>query len=72
MCLNKKDNQTLFFNTNKLYNFKNYNNFQHYPVKKITNLAYYLTIKNKTFTINKFNFYFKTTSKKFIATKLKY
>jgi len=70
--LNKKSNQTLFFNLNKLYKFKNYTNFQHYPVKKITNLAYYLSTKNKIFTINKFNFYFRITSKKLMATKLKY
>jgi len=69
---NKKDNQILFFNLKKLYNFKNYINFQYYPVKKMTNLSYYLSTRNKIFTINKFNFYFKIKHRKLITTKLKY
>ena len=71
-CFNKKDNQILFFNSNKLYNFKNFISFQYYPTKKITNLSCYLNIKNKTFIINTTKLNFKSKSKKFITTKLKY
>ena len=38
----------------------------------MTNLSYYLSARNKIFTINKFNFYFKIKHRKFITTKLKY
>ena len=69
---NKRDNQTLFFNSKKLYNFKNYINFQYYPTKKITTLSFYLSIKNKIFKIRKFHSCFKVKSKKLITTKLKY
>jgi len=67
---NKKDNQLLDFNLNKFYNFKNIISFHYYPVKKITNLSFYLNIKSNKFVIN--NFIFKKKSKKFINTKLKY
>jgi len=72
ICFNKKNNRILFFNSNKLYNFKNFINFQYYPIKKITNLGYYLNIKNKTFIMNKIKLNFKIKSKKFNTTKLKY
>ena len=67
---NIKDNELLHFNLNKFYNFKNFISFQYYPVKKITNLSFYLNIKNNTFIIN--NFFFKKKSKKFINTKITY
>jgi len=67
---NKKNNEILFFNSNKFYNFKNFINFQYCPIKKITNLSCYISIKNKVFLLNKVNF--KQKSMKFKFIKLKY
>ena len=72
VSLNKKNNHVLFFNSKKLYDFKNYLNFQNYPIKKITHLSCYLNIKNKTFIINTIKFNFKPKLRKLIYTKLKY
>lgn len=72
VCFYKKNNQTLFFSSNKLYNFRNFIHFYSYPTKKIANLSYYLNIKNKSFVINIVPFNLKTKSKKFSITKLKY
>jgi NADH dehydrogenase/NADH:ubiquinone oxidoreductase subunit G len=67
---NTKNNEILFFNSNKFYNFKNFINFQYCPIKKITNLSCYINIKNKVFLLNKVNF--KQKSMKFKFIKLKY
>lgn len=68
--LTQKDNQIIFFNSKKFYNFKNFLNFQYYTIKSLTHLNFYFGLKNKIIVLNKLNF--KSKTKKFIATKLKY
>jgi NADH dehydrogenase/NADH:ubiquinone oxidoreductase subunit G len=67
---NVKDNQNIFFNLKKFYNFKNYINFNYCPIKKLTHLSCLLSNKNKVFIINSKNFKINVT--KFKNTKLKY
>jgi len=69
---NIKDNKILSYNNNKIFNFKNFMNFQFYATQTLTNLNFYLNTKNQKFSIyKKFNT-FKTTSVKLFDTKLKY
>jgi hypothetical protein len=67
-----KENQIIFYNFKKLYNFKNFINFQYYVTQSLTNLNFYLIVKNKTLILKKNIEYFKIKTKKFITTKLKY
>ena len=68
--LSLKENQLLSFNLKKFYNFRNYTNFQYYATQSLTNLSFYLNLKNNTLFLKKNNFKFKT--EKFIFSKLKY
>ena len=70
--LTQKDNQIIFFNSQKFYNFKNFLNFQFYATQTLTNLNFYLNIKNKPILLNKSILNFKSKTKKCISTKLKY
>ena len=45
--LTQKDNKIIFFNSQKFYNFKNFLSFQYYATQALTNLNFYLNIKNK-------------------------
>jgi len=73
ICLNKKNNQILFFNSNKIHNFINFINLNFYPIKKITFLSCFLNLQNKKFIINtRAQLNFKTKITKLINTKLKY
>ena len=58
------------FNFKKIYNFQSFNGFQFYPSVTLTSLNFYLTFKNKTIKLNKFNFKLKEI--KIISSKLKY
>lgn len=69
--LNQKDKNIIHFNSTKISNFKNFTNFQHYAVKNLTNLSFYLTIKNDPILLLNKNKY-KQSSKKIINTKIKY
>lgn len=66
------ENQILFYNFKKFYNFKNFINFQYYVTQSLTNLNFYLNIKNKTIILKKSTEYYKTKTKKYITTKIKY
>jgi hypothetical protein len=70
--LNKKDNQSIFVNLKKFYNFKNYINFIYCPIKKLTYLSCLLTNKNKAFIISNSKLHFKAKVMKFKVTKIKY
>lgn len=70
ICLNKKDNNILFFNSKKLFDFKNFINFQYLTTKSLTNLNFYLSIKNKPVQLNPTNF--KNKLLKLNSTKTKY
>jgi hypothetical protein len=67
-----KENQIIFYNFKKFYNFKNFINLQYYVTQNLTNLNFYLNIKNKTVVIKKSEIYFKIKTRKVLKTKLKY
>jgi len=69
-CLNNKENQLINFNSNKISNFKNFMYFQYFATQSLTNLNFYLSVKNKSFIIN--NIKFKPKTNKINNTKLKY
>lgn len=70
---NSRDQKTfLNKNTNNIFNFKNFINFQFYATQTLTNLSFYLGIKSQKFSMyKKFNS-FKPISIKIFNTKLKY
>lgn len=70
--LTQKDNQIIFFNSQKFYNFKNFMMFQYYSTQTLSNINFYLNIKNKSLVLNKTTSNFKGKAKKFNHTKLKY
>jgi NADH dehydrogenase/NADH:ubiquinone oxidoreductase subunit G len=72
VALNKKDNKLLFFNLKKITNFKNFVFFQYQATQSLTNLNFYLTIKNNSFTLKKSRLFFKPKISKLFNTKLKY
>jgi NADH dehydrogenase/NADH:ubiquinone oxidoreductase subunit G len=69
--LDDKNNQTIYFNSKKIVNFKNYIYFQYIATQSLTNLNFYLSIKTKPFIIT-FPSNFKPKTNKLINTKLKY
>lgn len=69
-CLNNKENQLISFNSNKIINFKNFIYFQYLATQTLTNLNFYLSIRNQSFNLNKTKFKLKTN--KIVNTKLKY
>jgi NADH dehydrogenase/NADH:ubiquinone oxidoreductase subunit G len=69
-CLNSKENQLIYFNSNKISNFKNFIYFQYFATQSLTNINFYLNIKTQPFIIN--NTKFKSKTNKIINTKLKY
>ena len=70
--LNNKDNNLIFFNSKKILNFKNYMNFQYQATQTLTNINFYLNIKNKNFILFNSISNFKQEKLKFKVTKLKY
>lgn len=72
VSLDKKNNELLLFNTNKLINFKNFIFFQFYPIQSLNNLNFYLILKTSPVFYIKKHLMFKTSQKKFKNTKTKY
>ena len=72
MFLKQKENQMIFFNCQKFFNFKNFIAFQYYFAENLCNIAFYLSIRNKTFILNQKLSYFKYQITKLIYSKLKY
>ena len=70
--LNKKDNQTIFFNTQKMSNFKNFISLQYYATQSLTNFNFYLNVKNQSFILHKDIYFLKQKTIKISNTKLKY
>ena len=70
LFLLNKDNSLVTFNTDNILNFKNYTSFNFYATQNLTNLNYYLNIKNKTFFIS--NKIFRYENKKLYNNKFKY
>ena len=70
--LNQKENNLIFFNSKKLIEFKNYINFQYQATQTLTNINFYLSIKNNNFIITRINSNFKQERLKITNTKLKY
>ena len=72
VSFDKKNNNILFFNSNKLINFKNFIHFNFYASQSLTNLNFYLTLKTEPLIIiNNYN-NFKKQTNKINNTKLKY
>lgn len=68
----QKENRIVFYNSQKFYNFKNFMTFQYYPTQVLSNINFYLTVKNKSIVLKKVFLNFKERTKKLIYTKLKY
>jgi NADH dehydrogenase/NADH:ubiquinone oxidoreductase subunit G len=71
ILLHKNTNNLIFFNSIKIINFKNFNNFKYYPTKTLTNLSFYLSIKNNPIIFNSY-FSLKKVRNKIKNTKVKY
>lgn len=69
-CLDYQKNQLIFFNSNKSANFKNFIFFQYFATQSLTNLNFYLSLRNCPFILN--NNKFKPKTVKVLNTKLKY
>lgn len=72
VSLNKTNNKLIYFNSNKLINFKNFINFHYYAIQTLTNLNFYLTLKTNPIFFNNYNINFKKSVKKINITKMKY
>jgi len=70
--LNPKNNEIIFFNCNKISNFKNFISFHYYASRSLNNLNFYLNIQNKPFQLNESGLRFKESSGLVINTKLRY
>nr|UDP55433.1 NADH dehydrogenase subunit 11b [Schizostauron trachyderma] len=70
--LNQQENNLITYNSKKLINFKNYINFQYQATQTLTNVSFYLSIKNNSFIKNEKNLTFKPKHSKLTNTKLKY
>jgi NADH dehydrogenase/NADH:ubiquinone oxidoreductase subunit G len=68
--LNNKNNNSIIFNSKKIINFKNYINFNYQATQILSNISFYLNLKNESFVLK--NFYLKLKPVKFQSTKLKY
>lgn len=62
----------VYFNSNKIYNFKNFINFQFYATLSLTNFNYQLNTKTCPFALHSDFSNFKTANVKLNNTKLKY
>lgn len=69
---NNKNSKLIFFNSENQYNFKNYINLQFSATQTLTDLNFYLNIKNHPFIIYKSSLPFKINITKLYNTKLKY
>ena len=62
----------IIFKNESHYDFKNFINFQYHATQSITDLNFYLNVKNNPFVIFKTFFSFKVNSMKVFNTKIKY
>lgn len=69
---NTKTNKLVYFDTKNSYNFKNFINFQYFATQSLTDLNFFLNIKNNTFIMYKNSFFFKLKAIKTFNTKVKY
>ena len=72
LTLNIKDNQLLAFNSTKTIEFKNYVNFHYQATQTLTNVNFYLNIRNENFSLFSNTVNFKQNRIKLKNTKLKY
>lgn len=72
LALNTKNNQLLAFNSTKTVNFKNYVSFHYQATQTLTNVNFYLNIKNESFFLFSDNSNFAQNRTKVRNTKLKY
>lgn len=69
---NSKNNKIIYFDTKNSLNFKNFINFQYFATQSLTDLNFYLNVKNNTFIIYKNISFFKIKPIKVFSTKVKY
>jgi NADH dehydrogenase/NADH:ubiquinone oxidoreductase subunit G len=72
LTLNIKDSQLLAFNSTKTIAFKNYVHFHYQATQTLTNVNFYLNIKNENFSLFSNTLNFKQNRIKLKNTKLKY
>lgn len=65
------NNNLIFFNSNKIVNFKNFINFNYYATQNLTNLNFYLSIKTAPIIFTNRHL-FKSSSSKLNHSKLRY
>ena len=70
--LDNANNELIYFNSQKLSNFKNFTNFNYYAIQSLTNLNFYLSVKTSPVIFHQNFSDFKLASKKFQNTKIKY
>jgi hypothetical protein len=70
--LDKKNNNSLFFNLKKKSQYKTFINFQFYAVQTLTSLNFHLKVQTKPFSIYNQHNNFRLKSSKIKNTKLKY
>lgn len=69
--IDKKNDLTVFFNLNKISNFKNFIHFHYLASKSLTNFNFYLNVKTEAFqALTPHNFKFRANKLK--KTKIKY
>lgn len=68
--INSKDNQLIFFNSKSIGLFKNFVYFQYQATQYLSNLNFFLSVKNHPFSI--INKTFKSKKQKLFNTKVKY
>jgi NADH-quinone oxidoreductase subunit G len=69
--LNKKNNNSVIFNSKKISTFKNYIYFQYQATQILTSINFYLSLKNESFILRTPS-YLKSKCVKLQFTKLKY
>lgn len=72
ISLDEKNNELIFFNSNKNINFKNFMLFQYNAARNLTNLSYLLSLKTVPTVFNAIITNYKITLKKIQSTKFKY
>ena len=66
-----KNHNLIFFNTKTIYDFKNFINFQYFATQALTDLNFYLNIKNNNFSLYKNTLPFKLIPVKTFNSKIK-
>jgi hypothetical protein len=72
ISLDKQNNELIYFNSDKIFNFKNYMSFNFNATQSLTSLSFYLTLRNNPTYFTQRVKNFKQPTRKLNMTKLKY